>query len=153
MRQTVKKFGRMVNKVTNDVTLMPFSIYRPFISLSERIPHVPSTVLYKFPKAVINNVCRGNAHRQLDECVPLAFNYRSILSVQKPLVVCPSARPSIGPVFRAQQHPNRRTRWPVPSTAQTRTSSGPRIFMGAKVKLVAYRVHLLIKYLLTKGNT
>lgn len=104
MKRTVKKFGRMVNKVTNDVTLMPFSIYRPFISLSERIPHVPSTVLYKFPKAVINNVCRGDAHRQLDECVPLAFNYRSILSVQKPLVVCPSARPSIGPVFRAQQH-------------------------------------------------
>ena len=28
-----------------------------------------------------------------------------------------------------------------------------RIFMGAKVKLVAYGVHLLIKYLLTKGNT
>lgn len=28
-----------------------------------------------------------------------------------------------------------------------------RIFMGAKVKLVAYCVHLLIKYLLTKGNT
>lgn len=27
------------------------------------------------------------------------------------------------------------------------------IFMGAKVKLVAYGVHLLIKYLLTKGNT
>lgn len=29
----------------------------------------------------------------------------------------------------------------------------PPIFMGAKVKLVAYGVHLLIKYLLTKGNT
>lgn len=33
------------------------------------------------------------------------------------------------------------------------TLAGPRIFMGAKVKLVAYGVHLLIKYLLTKGNT
>lgn len=33
------------------------------------------------------------------------------------------------------------------------TLAGPRIFMEAKVKLVAYGVHLLIKYLLTKGNT
>lgn len=90
MKQTVKKVGRTVNKVTNDVTLMPLSIYWPFISLFEHIPHVPSTVLYKFPKAVIDNVRRGNAHRQLDECAPLAFNYRSILSVQKPLVVRPS---------------------------------------------------------------
>lgn len=132
---------------------MPLPIYRSFISLSERIPHVPSTVLYKFPQAVINNVRRGNAHRQLDECVPLAFNYRSILSVQKPLVVRLSARPSIGPVFRPQQHRSNPMAGTAIETAQTRTSSGPRIFMGAKVKLVAYRVHLLIKYLLTKGNT
>jgi len=27
MKQTVKKMGRTINKVTNDVTLMPFSIY------------------------------------------------------------------------------------------------------------------------------
>jgi len=105
MKHTVKKMGG-INKVTNDVTLIPLSIYRPFISLSERIPHVPSTVLYKFPKAVIDNVRRGNAHRQLDECAPLAFNYRSILSVQKPLVARPSARPSIGPVFWTQHRPN-----------------------------------------------
>lgn len=56
MKQTVKKLGRTVNKVTNDVTLMPLPIYRSFIFLSERIPHVPLTALYKFPKAVIDNV-------------------------------------------------------------------------------------------------
>lgn len=58
---------------------------------------------------------------------------------------------SVRPVFRAQQHrldPIGRY-WP----RRPVHSAVLRIFMGAKVKLVAYRVHLLIKYLLTKGNT
>lgn len=81
------------------ISLKAFSIYRPFIFLSERIPRVPSTAFYKFPKAVIDNGRRRNAHRQLDECAPLAFNYRSILSVYE-AIGRPSVRPSLGPHVR-----------------------------------------------------
>ena len=128
-------------------------------------------MFYKFPKAVIDNIRRRNAYRQLDECVPLAFNYRSILSVQSHWSsVCWSVRPSVGrsvgrlvgrvgrsvgPHVRYFERNNiGRIRLAASYWARRPVRSAvPRIFMGAKVKLVAYRVHLLIKYLLTKGNT
>lgn len=95
-----KKLDGRTHVVTNDATI---SIHRPSVFLlgeARRPAHVPLTAFYKFPKAVIDNGRRGCAHRQLDECAPLAFNYRSILSVQTHWsfvhLSVPSVRPPVG---------------------------------------------------------
>lgn len=92
-------------------------------------------MFYKFPKAVIDNVRRSYAYRQLDECAPLAFNYRSILSVQSHWSsVRPSVGRSVGPHVRYFERNNIGYDWPVRG-AQARTFSGPPNIYGGQSQI------------------
>lgn len=65
-------------------------------------PRVPSSAFYKFPKAVIDNGRRRDAHRQLDECERRLHLITGVFYRHEPIgrssicpFVCPSVRSSV----------------------------------------------------------